>query len=180
MVCSFSLLDARKARFIGEPLSARSTRSRQKKFPEFRKKSLEALCSRMTTLFVRWSVEFVNSHVGVDGEIGIANRRAGRCGQMAGGSGKFTAGTFNGVGISIALGAGHGKRIGGNEFLERSAMAVRGDVAAFCLGNLQEVASNARQADRLRRSRTYIRGWHPLQRKMINDEEKGGTDQKAD
>src|SRR5260370_35479405 len=96
---------------------------------------------------------------------------------MACRSGEFAAGTFDGVGIAVALGAGHGKRIGGDEFIERSAMAVRGDVAALRLGNLQEVASNAHQAERLRRSRTLIRGWHPLQRKMISDEEKGAANQ---
>src|SRR5258708_2375842 len=37
---------------------------------------------------------------------------------------------------------------------ERDAMAVRGHVAAFRLGDLQEVASNAGQADGLRRSGT--------------------------
>ena len=59
-------------------------------------------------------------------------------------------------------------------------MAVRGDVAAFRLCDLEEIASNARQADGLRRSRTFIRDRHSLQIKVIYDKEKGGTDQDAD
>jgi hypothetical protein len=59
-------------------------------------------------------------------------------------------------------------------------MAVRGDVAVFPIGNLQKVHSNARQADGLRGSRTFIRGRHPLQIEVIHDKEKGGTDQNPD
>src|SRR6266481_8866460 len=126
------------------------------------------------------SVDFVDLHGGVDGEIGIANGGAGRCGQMPRRSGEITTGTFERVGITVALGARHGKRIGGDEFVERSAMAVGGDVAAFRLRDLEEVASNARQADGLRRSRTFIRDRHSLQIEVIYDKEKGGTDQNAD
>src|SRR5712692_1350313 len=92
---------------------------------------------------VRWSVDFVNLHGGVDSEIGIANGGAGRSGQVARSGSETDAGAFDRVGIAVALGAGHGKRIGGDEFVKRSAMAVGGDVAAFSLGDLQEVASNA-------------------------------------
>src|ERR1700741_94787 len=59
-------------------------------------------------------------------------------------------------------------------------MAIGGDVAAFRLSDLQEIASNARQADGLRRSRTFIRGRHSIQIEVIYDKEKGGTDQNAD
>ncbi len=126
------------------------------------------------------SLDFVDIHGGVDGEIGIANGGAGRRRQMPRRGGEFTAGTFERVGITVALGARHGKRIGGDEFVERSAMAVGGDVAAFRLRDLEEVASNARQADGLRRSRTFIRDRHSLQIEVIYDKEKGGTDQNAD
>ncbi|MCU1316805.1 MAG: hypothetical protein JWN63_2127 [Candidatus Acidoferrum typicum] len=132
------------------------------------------------TVLVRSSVDFVDLHGGVYGEIGIANGGAGRCGQMPCRGGEFTARTLERVGITVALGAGQGKRIGGDEFVERSAMAVRGDVASFRLGNLQEVASNAGQADGLGWSRTTIRGRHALQIEVIYDKEKGGTDQDAD
>ncbi len=59
-------------------------------------------------------------------------------------------------------------------------MAVGGDVAVFCVGDLQEVHSNAGQADGLRGSGTFIRGWHPLQVEVIDSKEKGRTDQDAD
>ena len=97
-----------------------------------------------------------------------------RCGS------EFAAGAFDRIGITVALGAGHGKRIGGDEFVERSAMAVGGDVAAFRLSNLQEVHSNAGQADGLRGSRAFVGRGHSLQREVIDDEEKGGCDKNAD
>src|ERR1700688_2582270 len=125
------------------------------------------------SVLVRWLVDFADLHRGVYGEIGIANGRAGRRRQMPCRGGEFAARTFERVGITVALGAGHGKGIGGDEFVERGAMAVRGDVAAFRLGDLEEVASNARQADGLRRSRTFIRDRHSLQIKVIYDKEKG-------
>lgn len=129
------------------------------------------------TLVDRWSLDFVDVHGGVDGEIGIANGGASRRRKMPRRSGKFTAGTLERVGIAVAPSAGHGQRIGGHEFVERSAMAVGGDVTAFRLGDLQEVASNVCQTDGLRRSRTFIGHRHFLQVKTIHDEEKGGTDQ---
>src|SRR5260370_12406766 len=125
-------------------------------------------------------LDFVDLHGGIDGEIGVANGGAGGSGQMARSGSETSAGTFDCVGIAVALGAGHGKRVGGDEFAERSAIAVGGDVGAFGLGDLQEVASNARQADGLRRSGTFIRGRHSLQRELIDGKEEGGTDEKAD
>src|SRR2546429_7098833 len=77
------------------------------------------------------SLDFVDIHGGVDGEIGIANGGARRRRQMPCRGAEFTARTFERVGITVALGARHGKRIGGDEFVERSAMAIRGDVAAL-------------------------------------------------
>src|SRR2546430_13304325 len=118
------------------------------------------------------SLDFVDIHGGVDGEIGIANGGARRRGQMPCRGAEFTARTFERVGISVALGAGHGKRIGGDQFVERSAVAVRGDVATFRLGDLEGAASNARQADGLRRGRTFIRGGHSLQIEVIYAKEK--------
>jgi len=65
------------------------------------------------------SVDFVDLHGGVDGEIGIANGGAGPVRAMPRRSGEITTGTFERVGITVALGARHGKRIGGDEFVER-------------------------------------------------------------
>src|SRR5437660_12365418 len=108
------------------------------------------------------SVDFAGLPGGVDGEIGIANGGAGRRRQMPRRGGEFTARTLERVGITVTLSAGHGKRIGGDEFVKRSTMAIRGDVAAFRLSDLQKVASNASQADGLRWSRAFIRGRHSL------------------
>src|SRR5258708_1713696 len=137
-------------------------------------------CFQRMTLLVGRSLDIVNLHGGIDGEIGIANGGAGGCGQMTSRGGKFTTGTFHSVGIAVAFGTGHGKRMGRNEFVERSAMAIHGNVAALRLGNLQEVGSNARQADGLRRSRTFVRRRQSVQREVIDDKEKGRTDQQSD
>lgn len=59
-------------------------------------------------------------------------------------------------------------------------MTVSGDIAAFGLGDLQEVASNAGQADGLGWSSAAVRGGHALQIEVIDNEEKGSTYQKAD
>src|SRR5260370_30630598 len=90
----------------------------------------------------RESVDFVDLHGGIDGEIGVANGGAGGSGQMARSHSETGAGTFDCVGIAVALGAGHGKRGGGDEFAGRSALAVGGDVGAFALGAFHDVASN--------------------------------------
>src|SRR5260370_20897307 len=89
-------------------------------------------------------LDFVDLHGGVDGEIGVANGGAGGSGQMARSGSETSAGTFACVGIAVALGAGHGKRVGGDEFRERSAVARCGEVGAFRLGGLQDVAANDR------------------------------------
>jgi len=58
-------------------------------------------------------------------------------------------------------------------------MAVGGDVAVFCVGNLQEIGSDARQADGLRWSSTDVRGRHSLKIEVIHHEDKSDTDQEA-
>src|SRR6266446_4489503 len=50
-------------------------------------------------------------------------------------------------------------------------MAVGGDVAVFCVGNLQEIGSDARQADGLRWSSTDVRGRHSLKIEVIHHED---------
>src|SRR5229473_4576827 len=94
-------------------------------------------------------VDLVEVQGFVNGEIGIADEGAGRSGPVARRSRETSAGTLNGVGIAVALGVGHGNGIGGDEFVERSAMAVGGDKAVLRVGNLQQVHSNASQADGL-------------------------------
>src|ERR1700674_2233390 len=56
-------------------------------------------------------------------------------------------------------------------------MTVRGDVAALCLSDLEKVAADAGEADRLGGSRTFVRRWHLLQGKVINAKKKSGCHQ---
>src|SRR4029077_7983661 len=100
--------------------------------------------------------------------------------EMASLGGEFAAGTLKCVGITVAFGAGHGNGIGGDEFVKRATMAVGGDEAAFRLGDLKKVAAHARQADGLGWSRTAICNRHALHIKVIDDKEKGSTDENAD
>ena len=96
---------------------------------------------------------------------------------MARGSGETITRTLDFIRIAIALGVGHGNGLGGNEFAERSALAVNGDVAVFGIGNLQKIHSNARQTDGLRGGRAFVRGRQPQQTEVIHHKEKGGTDE---
>ena len=59
-------------------------------------------------------------------------------------------------------------------------MAVGGDVAVFRVGNLQQIGSNARQADGLGRSSSAIRGWHTLHIEVIHEEKKSDTNQEPE
>jgi hypothetical protein len=124
-------------------------------------------------------LDFVDVHGGIYGEVGIADGGAGRGGGVVGRDCEIAAGTFDGVGVAVALGAGHVEIVGRDELTERSAIAIRSDVATFGLGDLEEVAANADQADGLRWSRAAIRGWHLLQVDAIDDKEKSGRNHNA-
>lgn len=108
------------------------------------------------------SVDFADLHVGIDAEVGIADWRAGGRGQMARTSAEIVAGAFDGIQITVASGARHRERIGRDELVERGAMAVRGDVSALRLGDLQKVAAYTREADGLGRGRAFIGTRHLL------------------
>ena len=118
-------------------------------------------------------------HGGVDGEVGVADGGAGGSGGMARGGGEIAAGTFDGVGVAVALSAAHVEIVGGNELVERSAVAVRSDVSAFGLGDLQQVAANTNETDGLRGGRAAISGRHLLQIDAIDDKEKSRCDHNA-
>jgi hypothetical protein len=125
------------------------------------------------------SLDFADLHAGVDGEIGIAYGRTSGSGEMAGRGGEIAAVAFDGIGIAVAFGAGHGNGIGGDEFGEGNAVAVGGDVAMFRVSNLQKIGSNTCQADGLGGSRAAVRGRHTLKIKVIHHEDKSDTDQEA-
>jgi len=96
-----------------------------------------------------------------------------------GGDGKIASGAFDGVGVAVAVGAGHVEIVGRDELAERSAIAIRSDVTAFGLGDLEEVAANADQADGLGRGCAAIRGGHLLQIDAIDNKEKSGRNHNA-
>ena len=104
----------------------------------------------LAALQVNSSLDFFEFQGGVDGEIRIADRGAGRSGSMACASRETISGAFDFIGIAVAPGACHGNGLSGNEFAERNALAVDGDVAVLRIGNLQKIHPNASQADGLR------------------------------
>src|SRR5215831_8726623 len=108
-------------------------------------------------------VDLAHLHVGVYSEIRIPNGRTGRRRLMARRHFEVCTETFDRVGISIAPGARHGKGPGGDKFVERSAMAIQSNVTALGLSDLQQVHTNAGQADRLRWSRALVCCWHLLE-----------------
>src|SRR5437667_1246416 len=122
---------------LREPLSLSGTEKRQEKFPEVMSEVSRHVLLRADATPHRRSVNFVDLHGGVDGEIGIANGRAGRCGGMVRRGREFAAETFDGVGVAVALGAGHGKRTGGHELDRKSTRLNSSHItisyAVFCL-----------------------------------------------
>src|SRR5437879_9433409 len=75
-------------------------------------------------------LDFVDIHGGVDGEIGIANGGARRRRQMPCRGAEFTSRTFERVGITVALGARHGKRDRKSTRLNSSHRCI--SYAVFC------------------------------------------------
>ena len=124
-------------------------------------------------------IDFVNLHGLINGEDGIADGRIGRGGSVMSGGGKVTAGAFNGVGIAVALGAGHGQGIGGDEFIESGALAIEGDVRTLGLGNLQKVAANSSQADGLGGGGAFIGDGHLFDGIKIDATGNGSNNEKT-
>src|SRR6266566_5828113 len=158
--------------FVWKPLPCKGTRGKRKKFPEIRK-LLRLAALAETILLVGWSVDLVNLHGCVDGKIGVSDRGPGGSRSVPCGRGEAATGAFDGIGIAVAFGAGHGQRMGGDEFVQQDAAAVQRDVAAFRLSDLEQVAAHARKADRLCGSCALIRGWHFLQIKVVYAKKNG-------
>src|SRR5262249_8300188 len=85
----------------------------------------------------------------------------------------------NVVGVAVALGARHGYRAVRNEFTHFRAVAIEGHVAALGLGDFQEIAANAGQADGLRWSRAGIGCGHSFGGEIENAEENGHKNENA-
>src|SRR6266851_1624777 len=162
--------------FVWKPLPWKGTRGKREKFPEIRK-LLRLAALAETILLVGWSVDLVNLHGCVDGKIGVADRGAGRSRSVPCGGGEAATGAFDGIGIAVAFGAGHGQRMGGDKFVQQNAAAVQRDVAAFRLSDLEQVAPHARKANRLCGSCALIRGWHFLQIKVVYAKKNGGSNE---
>lgn len=107
-------------------------------------------------------VDLVYLHVVIDGEIRIANRRAGRCGLMTGADGELFARALHRIGVAIAPGARHGQIAGGSELAERSTTAIEGDESALGGSDLQQIRTDSGQGDGLRWSRAFVRRGHLL------------------
>ena len=89
---------------------------------------------------------------------------------MPGGYGKFAAIAIapNFVGVTVALGAGHGDGAVRNEFAHFRAVAVKSHVAALGLSDFEQVAADTGQADCLRGSRSRVGRRHPFQREIVD------------
>ena len=108
-------------------------------------------------------VDFLNLHVLVDGENGVANWGIGWRGCVMCCGGKFAAGAFDSVGVAFALGTRHGQGIRGDEFVDGSALSVEGDTGTFGLSDLQQVGADAGKVYGLRGGGARVSGWHFLQ-----------------
>src|SRR5271155_3626393 len=73
---------------------------------------------------LRFSGNFADLHVLVDGEIGIADGRISGCRGMAGGGGKVPCGTGDRVGVTVAFRSFHRQRIRRDQFVERDTIPV--------------------------------------------------------
>jgi len=125
-------------------------------------------------------LEFADLHGLVDGEGGVANGEAGWGWGVAGGDGNVGTCAVDRVGVAVALGAGHGERAGGDEFGERGALTVERDVATFGVGDREEVATDAGEADGLRASSAKIGGGEFFERKGVEAEENPSDHYQAD
>jgi len=85
----------------------------------------------------------------------------------------------NFIGIAVALRTGHGHGAVGNEFAHFGAMAIEGHVAAFGLGDFEEVAANASQADGLCGGSAGVGGRHLFQREVVDAEGNRGKNENA-
>jgi hypothetical protein len=125
-------------------------------------------------------LEFADLHGLVDGESGVADRGAGGGWSVAGGDGEVWAGAVDRVGVAVALGTGHGERAGRDQVFERGALAVERNVAAFGVGDGEEVAADAGEADGLCWGRAGIGGGEFLERVRVEAQENSGDHHEAD
>lgn len=78
------------------------------------------------------------------------------------------------VGVAIAAGFGDDEAAGRGQVVERSAIAVEGDVAAFGLGDLEEVHAHAGETDGLGGGGALIGDGHLPEVILVHAEKDGG------
>lgn len=83
-------------------------------------------------------------------------------------------GTTRFVSVPVAFSSVHGQRTTRDELIKGDALAVQRDISAFGLGDLQEVAAHARQADRLCRRGTLVGRWHLFQVELVHTKQENG------
>src|ERR1700689_2543725 len=138
MVCSFQ--SAPDPRFITrEPLSVEDTKHSEEKFQSQDASNSGLMLCLMERPIVGSSVDFADLHAPVNRKRGITNRRT--CGgrSMARGDGEFSSRTLDRIGVTVPLRLRQCQGLRRNKLVHWCAMAVQGDVAAFCLCNLQEI-----------------------------------------
>ena len=123
------------------------------------------------------SVHFVDLHGLVDSQNGVANGRTGKRRGVTSRDGEIAAGAFHGIRVAVPFGTRHRQGVGREQFTEPCAVAVLRDKKALGLRDLQQIASNAREADGLRGRRAFVGGGHFLQIEVIDTEEYGGSDE---
>src|ERR1700731_3785837 len=123
----------------------------------------------------RWLLEFADFHGLIDGVIGIADGRAGWRVRVACGDGKIAAGTIDGVGVTVALGARHAHGTGRDELLEGGTAAIDSDAVALGFGDLQEVHTHTGKADGLRWGSALGDRGHALEVQHVDADYKGGS-----
>src|SRR5215470_9387260 len=127
-------------------------------------------------------LNFTDLHVLVDGKNRVADRRTFWSGSVAGGHGKFAAVAVAAdfVGVAVALRAGHGYGAVRNEFTHFRAVTVERHIAAFGLGDFEEVAANAGKADGLRGSSAGVGRGHLFEREIVDAEGDRDKNENAD
>lgn len=116
-----------------------------------------------------WLLDFLNLHRRVQGEFGVADGGARGAGWMFRDHLEIlSAGAGDGVGVTIAPFGIYGESAGGDQVVQRGALLVQSDVAAFGLANAKEIIAHAGEANGLRGCSARIGAGHLLEIKVAN------------
>jgi hypothetical protein len=124
----------------------------------------------------RQLLNFADLHVGVDGEIRVADGRSLGGRGVAGGDAEIVSRTFDQVRISFAPGVRHGKGARGNQLFERNTTSIEGDVTTLRLGDLQQIGAHGGERDGLGRRGAFIRDGHGAEGVVVNAKDQGSDE----